>query len=259
MRDHILAEIRRLTVENDGAPIGQRTFENETGIKQSQWRGKLWARWGDAVAEAGHRRNTATPKLNPDTVLDHLEEACRDYRHFPTYAEWRMYTQEKPIGINSYHRAFGGREEAITALRDRAIERGENDLLEILPDTETNAAETEDVPATGSFERLQNDHRFVYLIKSGNQKLYKIGQAKNVEGRIENLRTADPSIEPIHKIRTRDPGAIEKYWHDLFCACREIQRCEKNETRIFRRGTAGSRAARRPRCPVLASSSSMLG
>ena len=223
MQGHILAEIRRLTAENDGAPIGQRTFENKTGIKQSQWRGKFWARWGDAVAEAGFPPNTANPSLNPATVLDCIADACRHYRRFPTDSEWKLYARERPdcVGAGSVYRKFDGLDGARSALRDRAIKRSDKDLLEILPDIETNAAEAEDIPATGSFERLQKIDHFVYLIKSGNQKLYKIGQAKNVEGRIEYLRTADPSIEPIHKIRTRDPGAIEKYWHDLFCDYRK--------------------------------------
>ena len=223
MQDRILAEIKRLAVANDGKPPGIGLFEKETGIKRSHWRGKLWARWGDAVAEAGFSRNTANPKRNPDRVLDCLGKACFHYGHFPTDAEWKMYAGRKSdsVGANSYRDEFGGREGAIAALRKRAAERGAKDLLEILPDIEGKAVEAEDSPSTGNFARLQEFHHFVYLIYSSNQNLYKIGWTKNVEQRIETLRNADSSIELVHKIKTRDPGAIEKYWHGLFCEQRK--------------------------------------
>ena len=219
MQDHILTEIKRLAAANDGVPPGARLCEKETGIKRDHLRGKLWARWSDVVADAGFPPNTANSKLNPDTVLDCLGEVCLHHQHFPTDAEWKMYARGKPdfVGFNSYRKEFGGREGAIAALRKRATERGEKDLLEILPYIEGKAVEAEASPSTGNFARLQEFHHFVYLIESSNQNLYKIGQAKNVEQRIVTLRNADSSIELVHKIKTRDPSVIEKYWHDLFC------------------------------------------
>ena len=40
---HILAEIRRTTAENGGVPLGSKKFEKETGIKSTEYVGKLWA------------------------------------------------------------------------------------------------------------------------------------------------------------------------------------------------------------------------
>src|SRR5262249_1438261 len=51
-KTHILEEIRRTAKTNGGEPLGWRRFETETGIRQSDW-SRFWARWGDAIREAG--------------------------------------------------------------------------------------------------------------------------------------------------------------------------------------------------------------
>ncbi|MGP7977551.1 MAG: GIY-YIG nuclease family protein, partial [Desulfobaccales bacterium] len=56
-KDYILKEIIRTTKENTGVPLGRLRFKNETGIKISDWYGKYWAKWGDAIREAGYEPN----------------------------------------------------------------------------------------------------------------------------------------------------------------------------------------------------------
>ena len=51
---------------NGGVPIGRERFERETGIKESDWAGRFWVRWSEAVKEAGFEPN----KLN----IAHEEE-----------------------------------------------------------------------------------------------------------------------------------------------------------------------------------------
>jgi hypothetical protein len=60
MKQQILDDIRRLAIESDGVAPGRQSFESATGIKASAWRGKYWARWGDALAEAGFQPNQLT-------------------------------------------------------------------------------------------------------------------------------------------------------------------------------------------------------
>lgn len=48
-KQHILAEIARIASRNGGVALGRERFFQETGIKESDWLGKYWARWSDAV------------------------------------------------------------------------------------------------------------------------------------------------------------------------------------------------------------------
>jgi hypothetical protein len=52
-KQRILDEIKRTALANGGVPLGVARFFQETGIKDSDWKGKFWARWGDAVRDAG--------------------------------------------------------------------------------------------------------------------------------------------------------------------------------------------------------------
>ena len=51
---YILQEIKRTTKANGGTPLRKLQFESETGIKRYHWFGVYWARWSDAIREAGY-------------------------------------------------------------------------------------------------------------------------------------------------------------------------------------------------------------
>ena len=50
---YILRAIKRTTQANGGTPLRKPDFESETGIKRYDWFGVYWARWSDALREAG--------------------------------------------------------------------------------------------------------------------------------------------------------------------------------------------------------------
>lgn len=69
MRDHILNEIRRLGTLNGGQPPGMKAFARDTGMESHLWRGKYWARWSDALSEAGYSPNEWQERLDIAALL----------------------------------------------------------------------------------------------------------------------------------------------------------------------------------------------
>lgn len=233
MRERILNEIKRLAKENGGKAPGQRSFEKETGIAASQWRGKLWVRWGDVVADAGLERNTVAEKLDPDAVLDCYGEACRQYLRPPTYAEWRMFVAsgEGRVGVNALKRVFGSTDGAVGALRERALKRGEDDLVALLPAADATA------PVQNADLSTNPSEGWVYLLQSGNH--HKIGRSDELEKRVKQINIALPDkVELVHAIRTDDPPGIEAYWHRRFADQRangEWFKLSSADVRAFKR------------------------
>lgn len=211
MKERILSEIKRLAVGNGGNPPGQRVFEQETGITRGQWRGKLWVAWSDAIAEAGFSPNTVTAELDPDRVLDCYEKACRHFQRPPTWAEWQFYARARPdfVGVHSFRRVFGDASGVNAALRERAVERCDTELLTILPEIAASPNSTHGEVSTGSSEG------WVYLLQSGDH--FKIGRSDELEKRVKQISIALPEkVDLAHAIRTDDPSGIEAYWHRRF-------------------------------------------
>ncbi|MGD0563561.1 MAG: GIY-YIG nuclease family protein [Roseiarcus sp.] len=211
MGDLVLSEIRRLAASNDGRPPGQKLFARETGIAEHQWRGKLWARWGDALIEAGYRPNDWTERLDSDEVLAGVIAACRHFGRLPTYDEIEIYRKSAPSvpTAQAVKRHFGARSNLIAAIAKRTTEDAAfADIAAMLPEGQmtnrTPLARPAWVP-----------EGFVYLIRSGD--FYKVGRSDDLERRVKQIRVALPDKATlVHAIRTDDPAGIEAYWHRRF-------------------------------------------
>src|SRR5579884_1796064 len=87
-KQHILDEIRRTA--KDGVALGVDRFFKETGIRESDWRGRFWARWGDAVKEAGLQQSQWQGAFEDDVLLEKLIAVTRELGRFPVFAELNM-------------------------------------------------------------------------------------------------------------------------------------------------------------------------
>ena len=96
LKEHILAEIRRTAATNGGKPLGQARFLSETGIRTADWHGKYWARWGDAVLEAGFSPNTLNKALESERMLEKLSAYVRELKHFPVHGELKLKSRSDP-------------------------------------------------------------------------------------------------------------------------------------------------------------------
>ena len=213
-KEHILSEIKRTAEENGGKPLGIGRFEKETGIKQWDWRGKYWTKWGDAIAEAGYSNPNKMQSAYPDDFLvGKLVELIQELGHFPTSTERRLKGyQDKKFPTHNTFARFGNKADLIQTV----LKYCENHDVNPQVVDSCKAAATQTKPRQRpSTESEEIEYGFVYLMKSG--KHFKIGRSNCAERREFELRILLPEkLELIHKIKTDDPCGIEKYWHERF-------------------------------------------
>jgi hypothetical protein len=128
-KSHILAEIKRTAQKNGGVPLGMARFRAETGIKSSDWMGKFWARWGDALVEAGYKPNELQGPRNDDDILGSLASFTRELGHFPVANEIKLKARTEP-GF-PWHNTFarlGSKRALIARLREFCMARGDADV-----------------------------------------------------------------------------------------------------------------------------------
>ena len=65
-----------------------------TGIRETDWAGRYWARWSDAVREAGLEPNALQERYEDEDVLAHLAPEVRRLGRLPTKDELRLRRRE---------------------------------------------------------------------------------------------------------------------------------------------------------------------
>jgi len=237
-REEILREIQRCAAENNGVPLGIDRFEEATGIRVADWAGKYWARWGDAVTEAGLTPNAMTSqKLSDQELVALLAALARQLGRFPTSRELRLQRRADPAYPNEkvFWNRLGSQSEQVSRVAAYAAERDEladvhKLCLELLDQTKANADEEDASEPRGA-------DGYVYLLRVGRN--YKIGRASSFERRERELAIQLPErAERVHVIRTDDPVGIERYWHQRFAAQRrngEWFALSANDVRAFKR------------------------
>ena len=89
-KQQVLLEIQRTAAQNGGVPLGRQRFLQETGIKESDWLGKLWVRWNDAVREAGFSPNELQKSFSDETLLERYATLVLELGRIPTAPEVKL-------------------------------------------------------------------------------------------------------------------------------------------------------------------------
>jgi hypothetical protein len=213
-RDHILDEIRRLAEENGGAPVGRERFERESGIRESDWSGKFWVRWNDAVREADYEPNQLNTAHDEDYMLGAYVDLVRELGKAPVQAELEMKRRrDANFPSPKTFRRFGGKagllSQAIAYCKRNYIP----DVLSILD----SAAELKTEPEPRESSGDEFPLGYVYLLHSGRH--YKIGKTNSIGRREYEIFLQLPErTKTVHVIKTDDPKGIESYWHRRFAA-----------------------------------------
>jgi hypothetical protein len=211
---HILSEIKRTAKENGGTPLGWRRFVSETGIREADWLGRHWARWSDALREAGFEPNELKSAYEDSELLDRFIALTRKLGRLPANQDLRMESRADPTFPHSKtFSRLGRKQEFLSKVVEYCGTRPEfGDILALCSAYRPPRSASTDEP--GQTETDQNIG-FVYLIRSG--RFYKIGRS-NAAGRREReiaLQLPEKS-STVHVIRTDDPVGIERYWHGRF-------------------------------------------
>ena len=213
LKQHILAEIQRTAVANGGLPLGRQRFADETGIRETDWSGKHWARWGDAILEAGLSPNKLQIAFTDEHLLQHYSTLVLARGGVPTAPELRLHARQTPDfpSHNTFAR-FGNRSQLLATLYKFASTRAEFEAVAKHLASYALAGTVEPEAPAGEVEE---PYGFVYLIKSGGH--YKLGRTNALGRRERELAIQLPErAVTVHSIRTDDPHGIESYWHRRF-------------------------------------------
>lgn len=211
-KEHILREIRRTAEANGGKPLGRLRFLAETGIKESDWRGRHWARWNDALREAGYGPNKLQEGYEDVTLLKKLAGLVRELERVPVVSEMQLRSRRAPSFPNSKtFERFGNKQQLLARLLQHVQAHADDqDIISIIAAAVTPPA-TDDQPV----KLTEADFGFVYLLKSG--RYAKIGRSNAAGRRERELAIQLPEkASMVHVIRTDDPAGIEAYWHRRF-------------------------------------------
>ena len=213
-KEKILSEIQKTAVNNGGIPLGIDRFRDETGIRKEDWHGIYWAKWSDAVVEAGLEPNPfgAAP-LDAEQMILQIAEFAHEISRIPTNPELKLRKKSKPDfpSMPVIRKRLGKKSEWVSKVRSYC--EGKNVFSDVvaLCDAEPKPSPDEELPMDTNASEIGH----VYLLK--HDKVYKIGRSKDAVRRYKEIRTQMPyTTEEVHVIETDDPVGIENYWHNRF-------------------------------------------
>jgi hypothetical protein len=214
-KQHIINEIQRMAKANGGVALGLRKFESETGIKMSDWLGEHWARWNDALREAGFAANQLNLATPVGDLLGKYATFAQELGRLPARGD-HLFKERRDAEFpdkSTFSRRLGSKARLVQQLLEYCRNRGEFQgvvrMCEEYTSSQTKVP-NEEVP-------VEVQIGFVYLLKHGSRREYKIGRTNNLLRREGEVRIELPGrLTPIHHIETDDPAGIESYWHTRF-------------------------------------------
>jgi hypothetical protein len=81
---------RRFGVYSNAKTKGVARFFQETGIKETDWAGKFWVRWGDALREAGFEPNQFNASYDTTMLIEKFVSSMRELGKFPVRRELQL-------------------------------------------------------------------------------------------------------------------------------------------------------------------------
>lgn len=187
---------------NGGVAVGRERFERETGIRESDWAGRYWIRWSEAVKEAGFEPNKLNIAHDEEFLLEQYASLIRELGRVPVQGEVIMKRRTAPtFPSEKSFRRFGSKAQILAKVAEYSRNKGHDDVVAIYEASVSGPEAPDDEDTKDD----QTHFGFVYLIKSGRH--FKIGRS-NAFGRREReiaLQLPDKA-NTVHVIKNRRPA-----------------------------------------------------
>lgn len=210
-RQQIVAEIQRLAAVSGGR-LSVRAFCEQSGIREHQILGVHWAKWNDALAEAGIKNTNSffQPRTEDAKVVEALADFTNRHGKWPTdndlLIERRRNTSFPSIKVIRRVRAASPLASRIAAYCSGRPE------LAVAAEIAASIAKSETAKEPTSAAAVSG---YVYMMRSGRR--YKIGHTNSPIRRHREVRLELPDpTTVVHTIATDDPDGVEGYWHIRF-------------------------------------------
>lgn len=254
-RTQIIEAIRKIAAR-DGKPPGQKRFATLTKTGVTAWNGVFWARWSDALREAGFEPNTVIIRYSDEELLESYAQLALKLGRIPVAAEMDI---ERANGGDipdwcTLTRRFGLRQGVMRRLKTYCESRAHLAPVAALCATyvRRNLLAPDGFRAPkrepGKSESPENGPGFVYLVKCAEK--YKIGRTDCIKRRCRELAQSIPfPVELIHSARVHDCRAMERFWHRRFKSKNvggEWFELDDADVAVFKAESKPARSRRRP-------------
>ena len=174
---HVISEIQRTAAGNGGLPLGWRRFEEETGIGYYDWYGRFWTKWSDAVREAGFEPNRMNEAIHDVVLFQKVVALTRNLGRVPTQGDLMIAARNDPsFPSEKVYRRLGSKaERAVRIVSYCDANPGNEDVANLWRTVQSRSVPVELVEVPNSISAVG----FVYLLKHGSRREYKIGRTNN--------------------------------------------------------------------------------
>jgi hypothetical protein len=176
--------------------------------------------------------------FDDDFLLERLVELTRTLHRVPVAGDLLLAANnDKAFPSETVFRRLGSKaKRAFRVIEYCQMRPGNDDVAGLWRQVAVRVAQVDEPEINGSAPSTVG---YVYLIKHGSRREYKIGKTYNPVRREGEIAIQLPEkLQPVHYIETDDPAGIESYWHNRFASKRkegEWFALDPDDVRAFKR------------------------
>lgn len=217
-KEEIIKKVQEWSRTNYNLTPSEKVIREELEIPRWEWNA-YWIRVTDLQREAGLRpQKFRNLEYTKEDLCDLFIKTIREEGKLPSraYLDFKHKQDSKFPSSGTFYDRLGqhGNGELATSILEYIKDKqGYKDIITIC-----NALFEKRKSTELENSSVVNSIGYIYLLKTKLLKsaAYKIGKARNVESRMNQLRQQSNDNQLLHKIKTDDMDGVESYWHRRF-------------------------------------------